>query len=216
MPFMDLIKNAIFEEAPEQPKQPAVRPASGTPGPSAAPAMEKTSTYVAPGVSSGAGENQFYARLASQTDLTAVADLAKIESFAAPLVSVIPDKSLRYKAAMATAKSQAGLSRESILGGFDKLLTVLDSSADSFKRQSDQVGKTEVDSRVAMVNDLNASIDQKQKEIADMQQQVKAKQAELESSRSKLQKARSDFAAAYQRRKAEIQQQRQEFEALLQ
>src|SRR5260370_41310133 len=123
MPFMDLIKNAIFEEEAQQPKQATVRPVSPGPGPSAAPAMEQISPYVSPVVSSGAGENQFYTRLAGQTDLSAVAVLAKIESFTAPLASEIPDKSLRYRAAMATAKCQAGLTRESILSGFDNLLT---------------------------------------------------------------------------------------------
>jgi hypothetical protein len=216
MPFMDLIKNALFEEEP-QPRQ-AARPAGSSASAPASPAERSGSFVPSPSVapSSSTGDNQFYARLLKQTDFAAVPDLAKIESFAAPLASVIQDKSLRYKAALATAQSQAGLTKQAILNGFDSLVSVLDSSADSFKKQSDEVGRTEVDGRAAQVNDLSAAIEQKQKEIADMQQQVKSKQAEIETSRTKLQRAKSDFAAAYQRRKAEIQQQRKEFEAILQ
>jgi hypothetical protein len=215
MPFMDLIKNAIFEEEP-QAKQPA-RPVPGN-APASTPSPTRQSTFApSPEAATEAtGDNQFYARLVKQTDFSAVPDLAKIESFAAPLAGVISDKSLRYKAAMATAQSQGGLTKEAILKGFDSLITVLDSSAASFKKQSDDVGKTEVDARMGQVSDLNAAIEQKQKEIADMQQQVKTKQAQVETARGKLQGAKADFAAAYQRRKAEIQQQRKEFETILQ
>ena len=215
MPFLDLIKNAIFEEEP-QAKQPA-RPASSA-APVPTPTAGRTSTFSSspPAATMATDDNKFYARLVKQTDFSAVPDLAKIESFAAPLASVITDKSLRYKAAMATAQSQAGLTKDAILKSFDSLVTVLDSSAASFKKQSDDVGKTEVDARVAEVNDLTAAITQKQKEIADMQQQVKAKQAQVEMAQAKLQGAKADFAAAYQRRKAEIQQQRKEFETILQ
>jgi hypothetical protein len=211
MPFLDLIKNAIFEEE-AQPKPP-VSPAHGN-RPVASPAPEKPSSFASPATSTS--DNAFYARLAKQTDLAAVSELAKIESFAAPLVNVISDKSLRYKAALATAQSQAGLTKQAILNGFDRLASVLDASAETFKKQSDEVGKTEVETRAALVSDLTAAIEQKQKEILDMQQQVKAKQAEMETSRAKLEQAKADFAAAYQRRKAEIQQQRKEFEVILQ
>ncbi len=215
MPFMDLIKNAIFVEDP-QVKQSA-RSAPGA-APVTIPSQPRESTLTASPATAvaGTGNNQFYTRLVKQTDFSAVPDLAKIESFAAPLASVISDKSLRYKAALATAQSQAGLTKEAILNGIDSLITVLDSSAATFKKQSDDVGKTEVDARTVQMNDLNAAIDQKQKEIADMQQQVKAKQAQIETARAKLQGAKADFAAAYQRRKAEIQQQRKEFETILQ
>lgn len=55
-----------------------------------------------------ARDNQFYARLLKQTDLSAVPELAKIEQYTAPLASVITDKSLRYKAVLATASHKAG------------------------------------------------------------------------------------------------------------
>jgi hypothetical protein len=163
----------------------------------------------------GTRDNQFYARLLKQTDFSAVPELAKIEGFAAPLVSVITDKSLRYKAALATAQSQGGLTKDAILKGFDNLLNVLNSSASSFSKQSDEVAKTEVDGRIAQVSDVNATIQQKQKEIADLQQQARAMQSQAEVSRAKLQEAKATFAAALDRRRAEIQQQRKEFESIL-
>jgi chromosome segregation ATPase len=163
----------------------------------------------------GTNDNQFYARLAKQTDLSAVPELAKIEGFAAPLASVLTDKSLRYKAALATAQSQGGLTKEAILKGFDALLNVLNSSASSFTKQTDEVVKTEVDAKIARIGDINEAIQQKQKEIADLQQQVKSMQGQVEASRGKLQEAKNNFAAALERRKAEIQQQRKEFETIL-
>ncbi len=210
MTFKDLIKNAIFEEEP-QAKQP-IKPAHG-----AAPARAAASPVQASAIMSpAASDNQFYNRLAKQTDLSAVPELAKIESFAAPLQTVIQEKSLRYKAALATAQSQAGLTKQAIMKGFDTLISTLDSSANAFQKQSDDILKTEVDARTAQISDLSASIQQKQKEIADIEQQIKSMQSAVDVSRSRLQQAKANFAAAYERRKAEIEQQRREFETILQ
>src|SRR5881392_4101383 len=85
MPFMDLIKKAIFEEEPlaQQPAKPATSSGKARPLEPAAPSY----------VPAGTRDNQFYTRLAKQTDLSAVPELAKIEAFAAPLTSVITDRS---------------------------------------------------------------------------------------------------------------------------
>src|SRR6266576_3935454 len=171
MPFMDLIKKAIFEEEP----QAAQQSAKPSPGPAATRPRDPAPVYVPVGTR----DNQFYARLAKQTDFSAVPELAKIEAFAAPLSSVISDKALRYKAALATAQSQGGLTK------------------------------------IAQVSDINEAVQQKQKEIADLQQQAKSIQSQTEVSRAKLQEAKNNFAAALDRRRAEIQQQRKEFETIL-
>ena len=207
MPFMDLIKKAIFEEEPlaQQPTKPAASSGTARPLEPAAPSY----------VPMGTRDNQFYTRLAKQTDLSAVPELAKIEAFAAPLASVITDKALRYKAALATAQSQGGLTKDAILKGFDALLNVLNSSASTFNKQTDEVSRTEVDAKIAQISDVNEAIQQKQKEIADLQQQVKSMQSQTEVSRTKLQEAKSNFAAALERRRGEIQQQRKEFETIL-
>jgi chromosome segregation ATPase len=210
MPFMDLIKKAIFEEEPvtQQPAKPA---------PSSAAAPQPLDSAAAPAayVPMGTRDNQFYTRLAKQTDLTAVPELARIEAFAAPLTSVITDKALRYKAALATAQSQGGLTKDAILKGFDNLLNVLNSSASTFTKQTDDVSRTEVGAKLAQITEINDAIQQKQKEISNLQQQVKSLQSQAEVSRSKLQEAKTNFAAALERRRAEIQQQRKEFETIL-
>jgi len=78
MPFMDLIKKAIFEEEPRRRSNlPSQRLPSDGAAPRAAPA---TSPW-------GRATTSFYTRLAKQTDLSAVPELAKIEAFAAPLAS---------------------------------------------------------------------------------------------------------------------------------
>ncbi len=99
--------------------------------------------------------------------------------------------------------------------GFDSLLAVLDSSSASFNKQTNDVATTEIDSKTAQISQFSASIADKQKEIANMQQQVQSMQSQVEASKLKLQQVRADFAAAYARRKAEIQQQRREFENIL-
>jgi hypothetical protein len=207
MPFMDLIKKAIFEEEPQ-----AQQPAKSASNSGAVRPLEPATPAYSP---MGTRDNQFYTRLAKQTDLSAVPELAKIEAFAAPLASVITEKALRYKAALATAQAQGGLTKDAILKGFDALLNVLNSSASTFNKQTDEVSRTEVDAKIAQINDVNEAIQQKQKEIADLQQQVKSMQSQTEVSRSKLQEAKSNFAAALERRRAEIQQQRKEFETIL-
>ena len=206
MPFMDLIKKAIFEEEAQAPQ-----PEKAAPNRPAPHSTEPAPTYTP----MSGRDNQFYARLVKQTDLSAVPELAKIEGFAAPLASVITDKSLRYKAALATAQSQGGLTKAAILKGFDALLNVLNASAASFNKQTDEVSRTEVDAKIAQISEINNGIQQKQKEIADLQQQAKAMQEQAEVSRAKLQEAKGNFAAALERRKAEIQQQRKEFETIL-
>ena len=206
MPFMDLIKKAIFEEEPL-----AQQPAKPSPGPVATRPHDSPAAYV----TMGTRDNQFYVRLAKQTDLSAVPELAKIEACAAPLASVITDKTMRYKAALATAQSQSGLTKDAILKGFDALQNVLNSSASTFKKQTDELSRTEVDAKIAQISDLNEAIQQKQKEIADLQQQVKSMQSQTEVSRAKLQEAKNNFAAALERRREEIQQQRKEFETIL-
>src|SRR2546430_6465704 len=154
MPFMDLIKKAIFEEEPQAAQQPA-KPA---PGPVTARPLEPAPAYLP----MGTRDNQFYTRLAKQTDLSAVPELAKIEAYAAPLSSVISDKALRYKAALATAESQGGLTKDAILKGFDALLNVLNSSANTFNKQTEDVSRTEVDAKIAQVSDINEAVQQKQ------------------------------------------------------
>jgi len=209
MPFMDLIKKAIFEEEPQATQQAGKLEA--THAATARPIEPAPAVYVP----MGTRDNQFYTRLAKQTDLSAVPELARIEAFAAPLSSVITDKALRYKAALATAQSQGGLTKDAILKGFDALLNVLNSSATTFNKQTDDVSRTEVDAKISQISDINQSIQQKQKEIADLQQQVKSMQSQTEVSRAKLQEAKNNFAAALERRRAEIQQQRKEFETIL-
>ena len=214
MAFLDLIKNAIFEEEPQSKQAAAVAPQGARrPAPVAGPSTPAVAASFTS--SPAASDNQFYTRLAKQTDLAVVPELAKIEAFAAPLVAIIPDKSVRYKAALATAQSQVGLTKESILNGFDSLLTVLDSSAASFSKQSNEVAKTEVEGKTEKINQLSATIQLKQQEIAGLQQEVKAMQSEVDVSRSKLQQAQANFGMALERRKAEIQQQRRDFENIL-
>jgi len=226
MSFKDLIKNAIFEEEPQQahPAQPAAsgarpsRPIAAA-MPTATASMPVSAGSTTPLRSGGADsgrDNEFYGRLLKQTDFSAVPDLSKIETYAAPLADVIPDKSLRYKAAMATAKSQSGLTKAAIMKGFDSLMATLESASASFSQQTDEISKNEIDGKAGQIADLNASIAEKQKEIADMQQQARAMQTQADTSRARLQQARATFQSAYERRKSEIDQQRKEFETLLQ
>ena len=252
MPFIDIIKNAIFEEEPHSnmpaktgsdgvhvgqatnapaslassaPSNAAFNATSNSGSNRAVGSSGATSTArasaSAPDTSSGStsgasNDNQFYVRLAKQTDPSAVPELAKIESFAAPLAGIIPDKSMRYKAALATAQSQGGLTREAVLRAFDSLMVMLNSSSMTFKRQSEEIGKTEVDGKLAQIDQMSAVIADKEKEIANLKEQMKAAQAQAEAAGAKLQRAKANFQAAFERRKAEIEQQRQEFENILQ
>src|SRR5437879_12360742 len=105
MTFIDLIKNAIFEEEPQgkQPLRPAPAASSmAAPAPARMSAMSSISA-------SDVSDNKFYGRLVKQTDLSAVPELAKIASFAAPLAAAIQDTSLRDTAPRAAAQPRAGV-----------------------------------------------------------------------------------------------------------
>src|SRR2546428_12847743 len=99
MPFMDLIKKAIFEEE----LQAAPHPGKPAPSTVASRPLDPAPATYAP---MGTRDNQFYARLAKQTDLSAVPQLAKIVAFAAPPSSGTTDQALRYKASPATPRSE--------------------------------------------------------------------------------------------------------------
>src|SRR5258708_2818956 len=156
MRFKDLIKNAIFEEEPQstQPAAPMARSSRPIAAamPTATASMPVSAGSTTPGRADTGGaetgrDNEFYGRLLKQTDFSAVPDLAKIETFAAPLADVIPDKSLRYKAAMATAKSQSGLTKAAIMKGFDNLMATLESASASFSPQTDKISKSGIDGK---------------------------------------------------------------------
>src|SRR6266446_5057887 len=114
MPFMDLIKKAIFEEQPQTAQSQPARPA---PSPTtAARPLDPAPAYVP----MGTRDNQFYTRLAKQTDLSAVPELAKIEAFAAPLSSVTTAHPLKHRRSPATAESQGGWTDVASLTGPDR------------------------------------------------------------------------------------------------
>ena len=73
------------------------------------------------------------------------------------------------------------------------------------------------DDQKKQVADLQKDVDAKLDKIltAEQKQQMKSMQSQTEVSRSKLQEAKSNFASAVDRRRAEIQQQRKEFETIL-
>jgi len=116
---------------------------------------------------------------------------------------------------LATAQSQGGLTKDAILKGFDALLNVLNSSATTFNKQTDErVANRKSRPRLPKsATSMRPSSRNRKNYRPAATGEVHAVADEV--SRAKLQEAKNNFAAALERRRAEIQQQRKEFETIL-
>jgi hypothetical protein len=226
--LLDSLKHMAFEDEPEKSEKaaPATTPAEaltfGTaahtfaaPAPAFAP--EETSAPAPAGYSLpiNAGvvpdNDEVYRKLLSRTDFEGTDVAATIHKFLEPL-KAIPDTvmppNIKFKTAVLQAKAQAGLTEDGILAVFDTLQAKLKQEEDAFNAKAQQFASHEVTGRQDQIAQISAQITQLQQQLAQLS-------GELVEAQGKSAHVQSQFAAAAQRRRTEIEQQKTQYAASL-
>jgi hypothetical protein len=217
--IFDAIKSMAFEEEPEKPEKTATAPAPPTfaqPVQNAhAPFTYATPvpTTVAAPIETGtvADNDEVYQRLLAKTDFETSDVAATIHKFLDPLQAIadtVMPPNVKFKTAVVQAKAQAGLTEEGILTAFDKLKSQLQQEQDAFVSKAQQFVAREVSGRQDKINQITS-------QIAELQQELAELSGQLVEAQGKSSHAQSQFAAAIQRRGIEIEQQKEQYAALL-
>lgn len=217
--IIDALKSMAFEEEPPKPEANVAAP---TP-PSLAQPLEHAHapftyatpvpTTVATPIETGtvADNDEVYQRLLSKTDFETTDVAATIHKFLDPLQAIadtVMPPNVKFKTAVVQAKAQAGLTEAGILSAFDKLKAQLQQEQDSFGTKAQQFAAREISGRQDKINQITS-------QIAELQQELAELSGQLVEAQGKGSHAQSQFAAAVQRRGIEIEQQKEQYAALL-
>jgi hypothetical protein len=216
--FLETLKNMAFEEEPEKPEKAA---SSASVAARTEPASAHVSSvHAAPGaatvtapveIGTVADSDEVYQRLLARTDFQATEVAATIHTYLDPLQAIadtVMPPNIKFRTAVLQAKAHAGLSEEGILNAFDKLKAQLDQEQEAFTAKAQQFAAHEVSGRQEKISQIST-------QIAELQQQLAQLSGELAEAQGKSSHAQSQFAAALQRRAIEIEQQKEQYAALL-
>lgn len=213
--IIEALKNMAFEEEPEKPASPvaataAAQPVSAAHVPSTyAPPVPTIATPIEAGTV--ADNDEVYQRLLSKTDFETTETAATIHKFLDPLQAIadtVMPPNVKFKTAVLQAKAQAGLTEEGILSAFDKIKAQLQQEQDAFSAKAQQFAAREISGRQDKISQISSQIAQLQQELAELSGQ-------LVEAQGKGTHAQSQFVAAAQRRALEIEQQKEQYAALL-
>lgn len=227
--IVDSVRSLVFESEPDTstpsvsaptPTTPTT-PTTSTPTPftfnlgeryhvSAAPDAPPStlSSFVSADVPVGPEAEGFYQTLLAKTNFDTSDTALTIQKFVEPLKALITDPKMLFKAAVATAKSQKGVSEDDILAVFDSLKASLSQVGDSFKAKASAFEAKEITSRETRLTEI-------QTQIATLQAEQQQVAADLSEAQAKSARTQSGFNSALQRRSAEIDAQKAHFAALL-
>jgi len=217
--FIDALKNMAFEEEPEKPEKPAA-PAATTATAQPVSAAHVPFTYAPPVVTAVAApietgtvadNDEVYQRLFSRTDFETTDVAGTIHKFLDPLQAIadtVMPPNVKFKTAVLQAKAQAGLTEEGILNAFDNLKAQLQQEQDAFSAKAQQFAAREISGRQDKISQISSQIAQLQQELAELS-------GELVEAQGKGTHAQGQFVAAAQRRAIEIEQQKEQYAALL-
>lgn len=198
MSFKDILKDHLFESDP----QPAMT--SGT-----AAAVARASSGVQSPYGVGSDSNvgtALYQRLAERTDLASIPEFTKLNTLMRTLEKYIPDKSTRLKAAVDQAR-ESGVRIDDLSRAIAGLNSKLEKEKDTFEQQLQEQTQAQVTSQEAALANITAQIESLTNQQSGLRSQILV-------ARSRLESARREFAAAFARRKAEIDEQGTQFRGL--
>ena len=226
--ILDSLKSMVVDETPETPAAPVSTPAAATPtsafsfnsfgssaaaAPAYAPAPQASastslSSFMPSSTAPGPEAEDFYQKLLAKTNFDTSEVAQTIQKFIAPLQNLITDRNMLFKAGVANAKAQAGVSEDAILAVFDSLIASLSQAEESFKTKAAAFEAKEITARTQRLSDISAQITSLQAE----QQQVAT---DLSEAQAKSARTQSGFNSALQRRAAEIDAQKAQTAAML-
>ena len=234
--FLDSLKSMVVDETPEPSTVHASTPPP-TPAPTAAPVAspfafnfggaaaaaapapvsftptspaqpQSLSSFVNAATPAGPEAESFYQTLLAKTDFDKSDIAGTIQKFIAPLQALITDRNMLFKAGVASAKAQAGVTEDAILAVFDSLKATLQQAADSFNTKAAAFEAHEVTARQNRLTEI-------QNQITALQAEQTQVSTELSDAQAKSARTQSGFNSALQRRAAEIDAQKAQYAAML-
>lgn len=200
MSFADKLKHAVFTEDEKPADQPTPIPASQPlVSPTRLVPMVITSNLPVPD-DSGSG---YYESLVAATKPESQVNLSKLLATAHKLEDAIPDRSVRLNAAVATSE----VTKASVLSDVQSLMTALQSEHDRFDQKLAAATKQAITDTQTTADNLKSELERKQQELQTLL-------VGIETNRNKIANRQSSFAAAFARRKAELDQMQSEFSIL--
>lgn len=219
MSLMNSLKHLVIEEDPNA-AQPEPTPvaqsqrASGIPGipgipglPSTpAPALPVTFPTAIPNGTSDANLTATFVGKLREKFGTApsAALLTQFTSTLESLAEAIPEEGSRFRAALKVLAKQNGVTSDQLTDAFNGLLSVLDSEAGKFSALVDKQKSQEVDARDTQVQQINAQIEGKNKEIEALMSQRDGIAMDIVAAKTKLGAATASFEGAVSSLKAEV------------
>jgi chromosome segregation ATPase len=210
------------DPSPPEPSKPATAAA-----PAASPTVGRLSPLPVSFMQTSVSEDSAaYKRLASSTDKKTLQAFDQIQRLMEPLKGVIEDENLRFKAALAQVAAATGHDRNefkaSFLAALDTLFVKLDDEKRGFENYTEQKIQKDIKGNEAKIAGVNQQQLDREQQIAGLQNQIKDLEALRDQLRSdvvatqqSIDTARREFQAAYDRRKEELERQKQEYKTLL-
>jgi hypothetical protein len=200
--------------------KPATRPTASTPASGSQPqrvnsSFPQTASYVpAPTFAvPSPGDDALYNKLLERTKLEGTQPYQQLNNFLMPLTAVITDPDLRLKAAFAQAQT-TGLDGNRFMSAFDSMNAALDNERDGFSQTVDEQTRT-INSKEEQISKCMSDIAELQQKITETATRSEQLRGEIARSKNKLESAKAQFSSAYERRKAEIANQRAQYTGLL-
>jgi SMC interacting uncharacterized protein involved in chromosome segregation len=210
----------LFEE---EAKKPVAKPASKeAPASASTVRAPMTSQFDSgPGVSLAPSfvpaapvNDDLYNKLLDRTRLEGTQVFSQVNNFMRPLENIITDPNVRFKAGFAQAKS-AGLDEDRFLGAFTDMSNSLENAKSSFEQTVEGQTQAQITGKQAAITKAEQDIQDLQKRIVELTTQRAQLQNEVSTSTTKIATVKAQFEVAYNRRKAEIDQQRLQYTGLL-
>jgi hypothetical protein len=176
------------------------------------PPVSPTFSAVSPVGAAVDHNDEAYKRLLDKTDFKSTPVYASIQDFLAPLASIpstdMSDK-VKFKSAVAQAKSHGGLTGDAILQTFDNLKATLQQEGDKFA----QFVATKTDKEVAQ---RQSQIQQLTAQLQSIQTQINQLTSESFDIQQKIDRSKHNFDIAFAARSAELDQEKAQYTNLLQ
>lgn len=193
MNLLDRAKHAVFEDE---------GPAETKAKPEPTPAVAYAIPAVAPSYSTATTNSDVYQSICAGSQFEDTESGKVLNKFLGPLAAIsdtVMPPAIKVKSAMALAG--VSLTPQAVLMEFDNLEVELRGMENTFKSQSEEFSKSE--------------IDDKQKQLVETTQTVARLQMEIAQATQRLQQNTVEFNAAMQRRRMELGNQKSQYETYL-
>jgi hypothetical protein len=204
------IKHLIFEEE-EEPKKPTKAITVGqtgqpTHGPSTLNLDVKVSGQT---VVRDANRNVAYSKLLEKTSFENTSVGVTLTKYLDPLKGLQIDEHAKYKAALAQAQAQEGLTVDKVLACFEGLKVALKNEVDHFEETATSMSKEQINDKASRQQAIKSQLESLQREWDQLA-------VEVHSAQSKIDIARRQFQDAVDLRTTELDQQKAHYAGLLQ